>query len=53
MDIFGFYNLIYRIIYIYVVSMFLWSIFIHKEFVRQIGYAIVTVPFLLRLLGIK
>ena len=53
MDIFGVYNLLYRIIYAYVVFMLLWSIFTHKEFVRQIGYAIVIVPFLLRLFGIK
>ena len=53
MDIFGIYNLLYRIIYTYIVAMFLWSIFIHKEFIRQIGYAIVIVPFLLRLIGIK
>ena len=53
MDIFGIYNLLYRIIYSYIVFMFLWSIFTHKEFVKQIGFTIVIVPFLLRLIGIK
>jgi MFS-type transporter involved in bile tolerance (Atg22 family) len=53
MDIFGFYNIVYRVIYIYVIGMCLWSIFTHKELQRQIGYAIVMVPFLLRILGLK
>ncbi|GAI22191.1 unnamed protein product [marine sediment metagenome] len=53
MDIFGFYNILYRVIYIYVIGMCIWSIFTHKEFQRQIGYAMIMVPFLLRVLGIK
>jgi len=52
-DIFGFYNIIYRVIYIYIIGMCFWSIFTHKEFQRQIGYAMIMVPFLLRVLGIK
>lgn len=53
MDIFSIYNIIYRVIYAYVVGMCAWSIFTHKEFQRQIGYAIVMVPFLLKILGIR
>jgi hypothetical protein len=53
MDIFDIYNVIYRVIYIYVVGMCVWSIFTHKPFQRQIGYALVMVPFLLKILGIR
>jgi MFS-type transporter involved in bile tolerance (Atg22 family) len=53
MNIFGFYNIVYRVIYIYIIGMCLWSVFTHKELQRQIGYAIVMVPFLLRILGLK
>ena len=53
MNIFGFYNIVYRVIYIYIIGMCLWSIFTHKEVQRQIGYAMIIVPFLLRVLGLK
>jgi hypothetical protein len=53
MDIFGFINIFYRVIYIYVVGMCVWSIFTHKELQRQIGYAMILVPFLLRILNLK
>lgn len=53
MDIFGFYNILYRVIYIYVIGMCLWSIFTSKELQRQVGYSLIIIPFLLRVLGIK
>jgi len=53
MDIFGFLTWIYRVIYLYVVGCCFWSVFTHKKFQRQIGFALIAVPFLLRLLCIK
>lgn len=61
MSIFNFYQYVYTVIYVYIVAIFVWSIFRnssihdgkHHPFVRQIGYAMIIVPFLLRVLGIK
>jgi len=53
MDIFAVYTFFYKIIYIYVIGMCVWSIFTHKELQRQIGYSLILIPFLLRILGLK
>ena len=61
MNIFQIYKIIYHFIYIYIVIMCVWSIFKssnihdgkHHPFVRQLGYALIMAPFLLRFLGIK
>lgn len=61
MNIFDIYQIIYHFIYLYIVVMCVWSVFTiknirdgkHNEFVKQIGYAMIMVPFLLRILQIK
>lgn len=61
MTIYNIYQIIYHFIYLYIVVMCVWSIFTiknirdgkHHPFVRQIGYAMIMVPFLLRILQIR
>ena len=61
MTIYNIYQIIYHFIYLYIVVMCVWSIFTiknisdgkHKPFVRQLGYAMIMVPFLLRILQIR
>ncbi len=61
MNIFQIYQFIYHFIYLYIVVIFVLSIFRkesiddgrHPIFIRQIGYAMIIVPFLLRILHIR
>ena len=61
MTIFNVYQGIATIFYAYVVLMCVWSIFEkknaddgrHPVFMRQLGYAMILVPFLLRVLAIR
>ncbi|HLC26597.1 MAG TPA: hypothetical protein VJM80_07485 [bacterium] len=45
---------LYRAIYLYIVVMMIGNMFREgTSLAKQIGYALVTVPFLLRVLGLK
>jgi len=46
-------NIIYRLIYLWVIVMCIWNLFVQKELYKQISCVLITVPFLLRLLNIK
>jgi hypothetical protein len=46
-------KVIYWLIYLWVVVVCFWNLFVEKQLYRQISFVLITVPFVLRLLGIK
>ena len=46
-------NWVYRGIYVYIIVLMVWNLFREEDIFKQIGYAAVTVPFLLRVLNLK